>query len=97
MKQLSRLGSALKVGLALAAAALALAAPASARGRSHYSSHHTSSHGSGDYARAVGSANDPVLSTGWTGGHGARTQHVHDYYRHTRSGRLIHVHGYYRR
>lgn len=53
--------------------------------------------GGHDYARAAGSAFDPALSTGWTGGHGARTEHVRDYYRHTKSGGLVHVHSYYRR
>ena len=56
-----------------------------------------SPHDQGDYARAVGSANDPTLSTGWTSGHDSRTQHVHNYYRHTKSGRMVHVHSYYRR
>ncbi len=50
-----------------------------------------------DYARPVGSTNDPVLSTGWTHGHGSRTVHVRDYYRHTKTGKVVHVHGYYRR
>ena len=50
-----------------------------------------------DYARAVGASNDPTLSTGWTSGHGDRTEHVSDYYRHTKSGRIVHVHSYYRR
>lgn len=49
-----------------------------------------------DYARAVGAANAPVLSTGWTHGRNGRTEHVSDYYRHTRSGRVIHVHSYWR-
>lgn len=53
--------------------------------------------GGHDYARAIGSANDPVLSTGWTSGHGNRTEHVHDYYRHTKSGGMVHVHSYFRR
>ena len=53
--------------------------------------------GVGDYSRPVGSPDDPVLSTGWTSGHGSRTQHVRDYYRHTRSGGIVHVHSYYRR
>ena len=50
----------------------------------------------GDYSKPVGSAFDPVLSTGWSSGHGARTQHVHTYYRHTKTGRTVHVHSYYR-
>lgn len=53
--------------------------------------------GGHDYARAIGDASDPVLSTGWTSGHGSRTQHVRDYYRHTKSGELVHVHSYFRR
>jgi len=73
----------------------ALSAPRHAYHTSPYKTKHGAA--TGDYARGVGLSDDTVLSTGWTGGHGARQTHVNDYYRHTKSGRLIHVHGYYRR
>lgn len=82
-----------------------LSARASARGHHSYHSVRSSGYAAGpgdtsrahDYARHIGSANDRSLSTGWTHGHGARTEHTRDYYRHTRSGALVHVHSYYHR
>lgn len=85
----------------LIALALCTAFSHPAAARTHSGSHHSSSHhhvasSLDDYSRPVGSANDPVLSTGWSSGHNGRNTHVRDYYRHTKSGRVIHVHSYYR-
>lgn len=87
----------------IASALLVLAMPALARGGHHSGGHshsgpYKAAHeaATGDYARGERLSNDTVLSTGWTGGHGTRQQHISDYYRHTKSGKIIHVHSYYR-
>lgn len=82
-------------------AAILLSTPCLARGHhSDYSGHYaagpTDSDHSSTYSRAAGSSYDRHLSTGWTSGHGSRTEHTHDYFRNEH-GHEEHVHAYWRR